>query len=151
MKDFNLPSAEKFTELLEDKVGKKRQIIDLKKIKTYEDICKLDGVHPINSLPYPNPQTRQEKWVNAVVKIERIIRVINNGWEADFSNSRQPKWYIWWRYDKESSGFVFDYSDASCAYTASHVGARFCYETREQCEHVARHFTKEFNEFLLNR
>jgi hypothetical protein len=142
-----------FKDLLEQTFGKEELTnkVDLSKIKTYADICKLDKVHPIKSLPFPKPKNDEQRFLNATARCARIVRVIVNGWKPDFSNSSQPKWYIWWKYNTASSAFVFgdalDYYDS----TLTNSGSRFCFETREQCEHVGKHFVKEFNEMLLNK
>lgn len=100
-------------------------------VKTWEDICEVEGIHPVNSLPYPNASNPMEKWLNGAFKASTATKVVNNGWVADFDNDCQVKWYIWW---KLHSGFRFSYTDHGWARTYSYVGPRLSFESEKKAK-----------------
>jgi hypothetical protein len=89
--------------------------------------------------------------VVAYKKLKLVIKVINEDWIADYTESSQPKYYPWFKVLPSGSGFAFSY--ANCAYdrSSAYVGVRLCFETREKCEYVAEQFTQLYEEFLLTK
>lgn len=79
----------------------KEKLID--RIKTYEDVCRELNEYPINLGPY----IYYRKLV-AFAKLQQIAKLFNEGWEADFSNREQEKYYPWFEMDK-SGGVRFHY------------------------------------------
>lgn len=58
------------------------------KLTTYAQVCAIEGVDPILSLPFPNAETDEEKALNGVAQTWRIIRVFNKGQKPDFQQLR---------------------------------------------------------------
>lgn len=46
---------------------------------SYETACKIDGIDPIQSLPYLDPQNSDQEWHNAAHKLRTIAKVLRNG------------------------------------------------------------------------
>jgi hypothetical protein len=90
------------------------------RIKTWEDVCKFLSIDPIGSLPFV-PETnppKAEGSANAYFKLCKIIEVLNEGWEPNWDNSGERKYYPW--FDMEAtagSGFGLSYDDYDCAYS----------------------------------
>src|SRR5690606_29794412 len=118
--------------------------MDLKKLTTYEAICKADGVDPIKSLPFPEPENDEQKAVNEVAKNFRIVRILNGGWNPDWYDWDERKWTLWWDMSPEgtaggsAAGFSLD--DVDHVLEDSSVGSRLVFKTRELAEHYAKHF-----------
>lgn len=89
--------------------------------------------------------------VVAYKKLKLIIKVINEGWEPDFQNTSQSKWYPWFRVGASGSGFdcsgtVFIY-DHSC----TGVGSRLCTFSRDAARYIAETFEKEYEAIFLKQ
>lgn len=118
------------------------------RVKTYADVCGVLGIHPFNSLPYPNAKTKDQHAVNSFFKCMNIATVLNEGWEPDWSNKNQYKYYVWLGEYKAGSGF--SHSDFDDSYADTFVGSRLCFPTSELAMHASTQFLKEFNEYFLN-
>ena len=87
-------ASPEFKIMLEDTFGKEffsKKVTE--RIKTYEDACAELGITPIceNTL-LKNGFTKDEI---AYRKIKTIIQVLNEGWQADWTNEYQDKWIPW--------------------------------------------------------
>lgn len=122
-------------------------------VKSYEDICKIDGVDPVQSLPYPNATDSEEIAVNSFAKVIRINRVLNEGWKPDWNNDDEYKYYPWFdmeTYEKDAgSGSGFSYGGCLCVDTFSFVGARLVYKSRELAEFAGKTFLSEYRGFMV--
>lgn len=120
-----------------------------KTVKNYEDICKIDGVDPVQSLPFPKPNDDEELALNSVAKVFRINRVLNQGWKPNW-NDGSAKYYPW--FDMRSSagsGSGFSFRDYYYACDSSNVGARLVYKTRALAEFAGKTFEQEYRGFMM--
>jgi len=113
-------------------------------IKTFEDACEELGI--TNESCHPIFDEEESPDEIAYKKLKIIIKAINQGWEPDWSNSNE---YKYWPYFNLSSGFGFSGSGYYCAFTYSGVGSRLCFETREKCEYAANQFLDLYKQFLI--
>lgn len=75
-----------------------------------------------------------------------VAKAINKGWEPDWNNSNQ---YKWWPYFDLSSGFGFSYSDYGYGGTdTSASGSRLCFESEDKSEYAATQFIEIYKQFL---
>ncbi len=126
----------------------------MKKIKTFEDACKLEGLDPKKVIPdfscYPE---KDRKSMEAHAKLLIIVGAANKQdnegkeWKPDFSNWDESKYEPWFDYDKGSS--AFRYGDFVYWSTAASVGSRLCFKTRKTCERIANQFIDLYNDYLL--
>ena len=109
--------------------------MDFKELTTYEAICKVDGVDPVQSLPFPKFTSEEEKAVNEVAKNFRIVRVLNGGWVPDWYNWDERKWMLWFDMSPEGTAggsaagfslFAVD-GDHGCSF----VGSRLIFLNRD--------------------
>jgi hypothetical protein len=119
-----------------------------KNIKTIKDVLKFHGITEESS-KFEMYQPYIRKYMRACYFIEFITKAISGKWKPDFSDPNQRKFYCWFKYKPESSAFVFDGAHVDYANTTTTSGSRFCFETREQCEHFGTHFIDVINDFLL--
>lgn len=130
-----------FREELENVFGKKAlKELSFKDIKTFDDACEMLGLN--RDAVLIGCQTIDEI---AYRKIKIIASAINQGWEPDWDNTNQQKWYP---YFKLSSGFGF--SDSGCSYgsASAGVGSRLCFETEEKAKYAGSQFTDIYKNFL---
>lgn len=126
-------------------------MINLKDINTYEDICVIDNVDPITSLPFQDPQSPEEIAVNNFAKAIRINRVLNDGWKPDWNNWDENKYYPWFDMQSEEagSGSGFSFFDYCYVYVRSTVGSRLVYKSRELAEFVGKTFLDIYRGFMV--
>jgi hypothetical protein len=116
-------------------------------IKTFDDAYYKLGINP-DSL-FKKSDTPDEI---AYKKLKIIVRAINTSasgitWEPDFTNTDQKKWYPWFNL---SSGSGFGFSCSAFYYDNTHtdVGARLCFQTKEQSDYAATQFIDIYKQFL---
>jgi hypothetical protein len=136
---------DKGKKLLSDLLGDKVFIQNpIERFKTYEDICEAAGIYPGHSLPYANPKTKKEISINGFAKLQTIFEAFNDGWEPDYSDSSQYKYYPWFQWVPSRS--VFDYSVTFCTHTVTYLGSRLCTNTSEKAKYIGEQFTAIYNE-----
>ena len=126
---------------------KKLKDFDYKTIKTFEDACKKENVNP-KDLPIVDhllPEFR--KPLIAAYKLFIIFKAINDGWEADYTNANQYKYFPWSRV--LTSGVGFAHSHYACACTRADVGVRLCTNTPEKALYIAEQFADIRADYLL--
>lgn len=110
-------------------------------IKTFEDACDELGIEIPSSL-FSDSDTPDEI---AYKKLKVIFRAINQGWEADWSNKNQKKWWPWFTL---SSGFGFSDSHFGYDNTFTGVGSRLCFESEKKSDYAAKQFIDLYEQFL---
>lgn len=138
-------ASPEFKEMLIDSFGPETfsdKITD--KCKSWEDACEIKGIHPHQSLPYPDPQNDQQQAINGFFKMITISEVLNEGWSPNYSNSSEYKYYPWF----DLSGGGFSYRDYGYAYAGASVGARLVYKTRELAIYAGKQFTDIYKSFF---
>ena len=128
------------------KQTKKSEDFDFRTIKTKEDAFKKCGYDPA-ILPDLSmiPEKFRDSLITAFILMV-IFEAINDGWEPDFSNHNQAKYYPWpWVL---SSGFGFSYSDFYYDITLTTVGSRLCFESQEKAIYAGKQFLNLYQEFL---
>lgn len=77
--------------------------------------------------------------------IKMLVKSLNEGWVPDWSNSKEVKYYPWFEMGG-SSGFRFDGCDSWGS--ASGVGSRLCFKSRELAEYAGKQFTDVYKQFM---
>ena len=121
------------------------------KIKSFEDACKHLGLNP-NDLPVVDMLPEKDrKSIIAYYKLTIITRALNEGWEPDFSNWNEYKYYNWFyveeNKDQRSSGFR--YYDSGYTRTDATIGSRLCFKNRELAKYATEQFKELYREYLL--
>lgn len=100
-----------------------------------------------------NANPRHIKALIALNKLFTIAEKWNkeDGFVPDFSNKGQWKYYPWFKYEVESSGFVYAYADDAASDAHSGVGSRLCFKSESRAEEFGKKYVDLYNEvFLLN-
>jgi len=118
-----------------------------KSIKTFEDACEELEINPEEI--FNEKDTPDEI---AYKKLKIIVRAINTNakgetWVPDWNNTDQRKWWPWFVLSS-GSGFGFSFSFYDYAITLTSVGARLCFETKEQSDYAANQFIDIYEQFL---
>jgi hypothetical protein len=127
---------------------KKTKVFDFRTIKTVEDAFKKNGY---DSTKLPDFSMIPEKFrtqLTTCFLLMVIFEAINDGWEPDFSDHSQGKYYPWpWFL---SSGFGFSYSDFYYGGTYTVVGSRLCTDNSEKAIYILNQFPDLWKNWLLN-
>ncbi|MCX6282376.1 MAG: hypothetical protein NTU51_10475 [Bacteroidetes bacterium] len=136
-------APEYFKEVLRDTFGKElfsEKITD--RIKSFEDACV--ELKTTEESVIKNYDTVDEV---AYRKLKLIAKALNEGWEPDWSNSSE---YKWWPYFVWSSGSGFDFSLSyyHCDFANATVGSRLCFKTKELAQYAGIQFIELYRDFL---
>ena len=94
------------------------------------------------------------KHIEALVALNRLF-TIAQAWNKydefvpDFSDCSQDKWYPWFKYDKDTAGFVC--ADTYNAPTAAGacIGARLCFKSSARAAQFGKQFIELYNKIFL--
>ena len=116
------------------------------RVKTFADACKLVQVTDNQKilLDY-NGNDKAMIASQSHLKISIIAKALNEGWYPDWSNSNEYKYYPWF---KATPGGGFSFLDYGNVDTASTVGSRLCFKSRELAEYAGKQFIDIYNDFL---
>lgn len=121
-------------------------------IKTVEAAMAAMGI-PTTVIPDLNcwPENmRQHKL--AEWKLQIVIAAINEGWQPNWNDTSEFKYYPWWRIltsESRSSGRGLSFLDYVCGDSTARVGPRLVFKDRARVYHAAEHFKELYEEFYL--
>ena len=153
----------------------------MERVKSYEDACEVLG-----ELPWLNAgktvikaedlhgAIELPKHVIAMLKLETIIRALNEGWVPP-QDCETEVWYPWHflytqkeldemskdekrercmlnitgKYHGTSAGFASAYSNDAPSNTNAHIGSRLCLKTRDLAVYCGKQFIDLWAEFRL--
>ena len=118
-----------------------------KKIASYEDACKELSLNPENLPVVDTLPEKDQKSIIAYHKLIVITRAFNEGWEADFSNHNQ--WKYWNYFWVNTAGFVFATTSTTASIASAAVGSRLCFKNYEIAEYARETFKSLYEEFLF--
>jgi len=125
-------------------MGKK---FDFRSITTIEAAYAKCGLDP-KTLPDVSMLPERFSFLTTVFLLSMIFEAINDGWEPDYSDFDQKKYYPWaW---VSSSGLGFDAALYDCAYSYTIVGSRLCTDTSEKARFIFETFPELWKHWLLN-
>lgn len=110
---------------------------------------KLDDV--ANLVSEVNP-----KHIKALIAYNRLCTIAQawnkaDGFEPDFSNTSQYKYFPWFVYDNGAAGFVCAITDSTATTAFAYLGSRLCFKTRERAMQFGKQFIDLWNDVFLFR
>ena len=123
----------------------------MKKIKLFLDACKKLGKSQDMLPDVSMLDERMQKYLIGLYKLAVIRDAIVDGWEADYKNRNQRKWYAVFIYDSASTSFRFFVAAYDYTFASAGSGARLSFETEEQAIYFGEQFIDIHNEVLLNK
>ncbi|MCC6867050.1 MAG: hypothetical protein IT280_12920 [Ignavibacteria bacterium] len=126
--------------------------MDYKKIKSFEDACKARKIDP-KALPEVSmlPVIHQ-KAIVAHYKLIIIAEAINDGWQPNWNDSNEWKYYPWFEVETDEdrpAGFGFSCTSYVGWSTITSVGSRLCFKTRETAVYAGKQFADLYKEYML--
>jgi hypothetical protein len=125
----------------------KEEIKITDKVKTFEDACKVLGLDP-KQLPVVDllPE-KDRKSIIAYYKLTVIIRALNEGWEPNWNDWDEYKYFNWFYLD--SAGFGCAFSAYAATYTATTIGSRLCFKNDTLARYARVQFRDLYFEYLF--
>ncbi len=115
------------------------------RIKTFEDVLKAMDM-TLEDFEETSKDLMPDEL--AYRKLKQIVGVLNEGWTPDWSNSNEWKYYPWFKMGSPSgSGFSFDVCDGWVS--ASDVGSRLCFKSRELAEYAGKQFENLYKDYFV--
>ena len=114
------------------------------RIKNFEDVLSDLGIDLEDFEEDCEDLTSDEV---AYRQLKFITKVFNDGWEPDWTNSSEYKYYPWFKMDG-SSGSGFAYLDCAYWLANSNFGSRLCFKSRKLAEYAGTQFEDIYKEFL---
>ena len=110
---------------------------------------KLDDV--ANLVSEVNP-----KHIKALIAYNRLCTIAQawnkaDGFEPDFSNTSQYKYFPWFEYSRDAAGFVYAHTNYTATDAGANFGSRLCFMTRERAEQFGKQFIDLWNDVFLFR
>ena len=133
--------------LLENLFGKRVFQKDIKeRIKTFDDVIRELGDDPEE---FKNAiSIMEEPDEIAYVKLKLIAKALNEGWTPDWSNGEWDKWYPWFKMDDSSSAGRFSFFAAVNLSSASVVGSRLCFKSKDLATYAGTQFLDIYKDFF---
>lgn len=110
---------------------------------------KLDDV--ANLVSEVNP-----KHIKALIAYNRLCTIAQawnkaDGFEPDFSNTSQYKYFPWFEYSRDAAGFVSANTTYAATFAYALFGSRLCFKTRERAMQFGKQFIDLWNDVFLFR
>lgn len=96
------------------------------------------------------------KHIKALIAYNRLCTIAQawnkaDGFEPDFSNASQYKYFPWFVYDNGAAGFVFACTYYTATLALAYFGSRLCFKTRERAMQFGKQFIDLWNDVFLFR
>ncbi|MDR0874210.1 MAG: hypothetical protein LBN27_12220 [Prevotellaceae bacterium] len=141
-RSFNLPIIEVPLKGGRIKIGK---ITD--RVKTYEDACAEIGEAPINESDLIAKGFLDDEITYR--KLKTITTALNEGWKADWTDSKQEKHIPIFRIDNLApSGFVFVCAGCYFSYASAGTAARLCFKDGNIATYAGKQFIELYTKFI---
>jgi hypothetical protein len=123
------------------------------KVKTFEDACEVLGLNPENLPIVENLPEKDRRSVIAYYRLIIIGRALNEGWEPDFSDWAQYKYWNWFYVESKdngaSAGFAYAYTYDAASNANTNIGSRLCFKSRELAVYARENFRDLYFEYLF--
>ena len=121
------------------------------KVKTFEDACKVLGLDPKNLPIVENLPEKDRQSIIAYFKLTIIARALNEGWEPDFTDWNEWKYWNWFYVESNGAvaGFACALTHSTASNTTATIGSRLCFKTRELATYAREQFQDLYFEYLF--
>lgn len=146
---MNKTEALKRLDALDKEAKELRKIIEepqtlMERIKTYSDVCKELNIEELTESDFIFLPKEQRAKMLAYHQIQNIAKLFNKGWEPNWSNSNEYKYYPWFEYKKSGGWLFYDVS----YYRSVSFGEPAFYKNRETSEFCGKTFLSIYKVLL---
>lgn len=115
------------------------------RVRTFKDVLTAEGITE-NEWLVSSPSLSTDEV--AYRKLKLIAKVLNQGWEPNWDNGNELKYYPIFRMSSSAPGFSY----CAFSYGASNawcIGSRLVFKSRELAEHAGKYFIEEYKDFYM--
>lgn len=148
MKKLDIPQGFLFDKVEGNEIILKQDDSYYTNITSVEKAIEVLGDDPeVNLLKWLyNNYRYKDTHLSAYHQLVVVFKAINNGWIPDYRNKKELKYEL--RFEMSgSSGFRFDGCDFWV--TSSDVGSRLVTNSIDKANHIAKHFTPLFKQWMM--
>lgn len=113
------------------------------RLKGYASACEILNRAPLTIEAFKFLGEKQAKKQFARHRIVTCIEALNQGWEPDFDNSNQYKYYVW-MYGKKNG-----FTSVVLGFSVTTVGSDMYCETRENIQLIEKICKQDYIEYLF--
>ncbi|KAF0194121.1 MAG: hypothetical protein FD166_3579 [Bacteroidetes bacterium] len=125
----------------------------MSQIKTFEEACQALGIDPAKPLVDASGMPeKHRKAIEAHAKLVVIAEALNDGWQPDWSDEDQYKYFPWFEVEateENRAGSGFSYTYYVISFTFTNVGSRLCYATSALARYAGETFADLYREYML--
>lgn len=114
------------------------------RIETFEDVVQV-AIELGYIKAWRNKSVDETIDEYAYRQLKLISKVLNEGWEPDWSDHSQYKYYPWF---ERKSGVGLSSYGYGCWYSYTNVGSRLCYKSAELAKFAGKQFENIYRDFL---
>ena len=121
-------------------------------ITTFEKACEKVGVNATKLPEVSMLPEKHQKSIVAYFKLIIIAQAINDGWEPNWHDTNEWKYYPWFYVkatEEKKSGFGLSYHDYRYGCSLTVVGSRLVFKSREAARFCGETFTDLYNDYFL--
>ena len=94
------------------------------------------------------------KRIEAQLALNKLVSMAEawnkeDGFDPDFSDWNQDKWFPWFKYDKDAAGFVCAATDNTPALAHALIGSRLCFKSSARAAQFGKQFAGLYNKVFL--
>ena len=116
------------------------------RIKTLEDALEETGRPDVPEFKDAPEDLRE--YFQCQYKAIVIAEALNEGWEANYDDSSQKKWFPWFK-TNDPSGFAFSAAYCACSHPEAGGAARLCLKSKELADYVGKQFKGIYKGIIL--
>ena len=129
-----------------EKTTATKQPFDFRSLKVPEDGFRKVGMDP-TVMPDISKLPKRFKWIKTVFIIAVLVEAANDGWEANFADHNQPKYFIW--PGVSSGGLGFSYSGYDFDFALARVGFPLYVKSLEIARYLFEQFPDLYKGWLI--
>ena len=94
------------------------------------------------------------KHLEALIALNKLFTIAQawnkeDGFVPDFSDWNQDKWFPWFKYDKDTAGFVFASTVSTPTSAYANIGSRLCFKSSARAAQFGKQFIDLYNKVFL--
>lgn len=94
------------------------------------------------------------KHLEALIALNKLFTIAQawnkeDGFVPDFSDWKQEKYFPWFKYNKDSAGFVFSHMFHATTDQDTNLGSRLCFKSNARAAQFAKQFIDLYNKVFL--
>ncbi len=121
----------------------------INRVTSFEGACEILGLNKNLFITITSNDCAIDndlKSIEAYTKLIIVARALNEGWEPNWQDSSERKWYP---YFNLTSGFACSVTGCVWADTGTGAGSRLCFKTEELARYASTQFIELYKKYMI--